>query len=109
MLALGRLLRISLAPSAAADVAAGTVLAAGAWPAGPRPFALMLASLCVYHGGMALNDWADREADARDGRPRPIPTGAISAGTALLLALVLLVLGPGIAFLVAPRAGLVLG
>jgi hypothetical protein len=27
----------------------------------------MLASSCVYHGGMALNDWAYRAEDARCG------------------------------------------
>jgi 4-hydroxybenzoate polyprenyltransferase len=109
MLALGRLLRLSLAPSALADIAAGIVLGAGAWPGGARPFALMAASACVYHGGMALNDWADREEDARGGRPRPIPSGALAASTALGLALALLVAGPLLAAWVAPRCGLVLG
>lgn len=108
MLALGRLLRLSLAPSALADVAAGTVLVAGRWPDGPAPWVAMLASACVYHGGMALNDWADRAADARDGRARPIPRGEIAAPRALTLAIVLLVAGPLLAALVAPRAALVL-
>lgn len=108
MLAFGRLLRISLAPSALADIAAGIVLGVGSWPAGPRPFLLMAASACVYHGGMALNDWADREEDARGGRPRPIPGGAITASTALVLALALLASGALLAFLAAPRCGLVL-
>lgn len=107
-LALGRLLRLSLAPTALADIAAGTVLGAGAWPAGAAPFVLMLASACVYHGGMALNDWADRGEDVRANPGRPIPSGALSARTALALALVLLVLGPLLATAVAPRAGLVL-
>lgn len=109
MLAYGRLLRLSLAPSALADIAAGVVLGAGLWPAGPRPFVLMIASACVYHGGMALNDWADREADARARRPRPIASGAIAARTALALAIVLLAAGPLLAVWVAPRCGLVLG
>lgn len=109
MLAYGRLLRLSLAPSAAADIAAGTVIAAGAWPAGGKPWLLMLASLCVYHGGMALNDWADRAADARSRPSRPIPSGAIHARTALGLALALLVTGPALAYLVSPRCALVLG
>jgi 4-hydroxybenzoate polyprenyltransferase len=109
MLALGRLLRLSLAPSAVADVAAGIVLAAGAWPAGGAPLRLMLASLCVYHGGMALNDWADRHADARDGRPRPIPSGAFAPRAALALAVTLLLAGPVLALSVAPRCALALG
>ena len=108
-LAYGRLLRLSLAPSALADVAAGTVLGAAAWPAGWRPFALMLASACVYHGGMALNDWADRAEDARGGRGRPLATGAIAPASALALALLLLGVGPLVAWSVAPRCGFVLG
>lgn len=108
-LVLGRLLRLSLAPSALADIAAGVVLGAGAWPSGPAPFVLMLASACVYHGGMALNDWADRGEDARTRPGRPIPSGAIPARTALALAVVLLALGPLLALAAAPRCGLVLG
>lgn len=92
-LALGRLLRLSLAPSAPADVAAGFVLAAGAF-SGRAPWIAMLASACVYHGGLALNDWADRHEDARTRPGRPIPSGAIPARAALVLALLLLAGGP---------------
>jgi 4-hydroxybenzoate polyprenyltransferase len=109
MLAYGRLLRLSLAPSAAADIAAGVVIAAGAWPASWKPWLLMLASLCVYHGGMALNDWSDRATDAESRPTRPIPSGAISARGALALALTLLLTGPLLAYFVAPRCALVLG
>lgn len=105
MLALGRLLRLSLAPSAAADIAAGIVLAAGTWPAGWRPFALMLASLCVYHGGMALNDWADRVADANTRPGRPIPSGSVPALAALVLAIGLLGAGSLLALVVSARVG----
>ncbi len=89
----GRLLRLSLAPSAIADVVAGSLLGAGAW-AGPSTLWLIAASLCVYHGGMALNDWADREHDARTRPERPIPSGAIAPGHGLLLAVFLLAAGP---------------
>jgi len=105
MLAVGRLLRLSLTPSALADGAAGMVLGAGLWPPGPAPYLLMAGSACVYHGGMALNDWADREEDARTGRGRPLARGEISAPGALALAVVLLVLGPVLAWGAAPRAG----
>jgi 4-hydroxybenzoate polyprenyltransferase len=94
MRAWGRLLRLSLAPSAAADIAAGVVLGAGRWPRAAWPWLLILASLCVYHGAMALNDWADREADARLRPERPIPSGAVAAPAALALAAVLLAAGP---------------
>jgi 4-hydroxybenzoate polyprenyltransferase len=90
----GRLFRLSLAPSAAADIAAGVVVAARAWPGGYEPYVLMLASLCVYHGGMALNDWADRDVDARARPERPIPSGAIDARRALAVGFALLLAGP---------------
>lgn len=102
---LGRLLRVSLTVSAAADIAAGVVLGSGSWPSGGRPFLLVLASLCVYHGGMALNDWVDREHDARTRPERPLPSGAIAPGTALALGLGLLVLGPFLAAAVEPACG----
>src|SRR5262245_19793502 len=109
MLAFGRLLRLSLAPSAAADIAAGVVLASGRWPGTWKPWLLMLASLCVYHGGMALNDWADRAEDPRSRPGRPVPSGAIGARTAFALALALLAAGPLLAYVAAPRCALVLG
>jgi 4-hydroxybenzoate polyprenyltransferase len=107
-LAWGRLLRLSLAPSAAADVAAGIVLARGTWPAGFGPLALVGGSLCVYHGGMALNDWADRAQDARQARGRPLASGLVAPRAGLLVALVLLCAGPVWASLAAPRCGLTL-
>jgi 4-hydroxybenzoate polyprenyltransferase len=97
MRTLGRLLRLSLAPSAAADIAAGLILGAGAWPRGAGPFLLIAASLCVYHGGLVLNDWADRAHDAATRPERPIPAGRVPAGGAALLAFTLLVAGPWIA------------
>lgn len=108
-LAYGRLLRLSLAPSALADIAAGCVLGVGIWPSGAAPFVLMLGSACVYHGGMALNDWADRAEDAQTRPGRPIPSGAIAPTSALGLALALLVLGTLLASLASPRCALVLG
>ncbi len=79
MLAFARLLRLSLAPSAAADVIVGVLLGyGGLWPGGPAPWLLVAASLLIYHGAMALNDWADRVADAQTRPGRPLPSGAIS-------------------------------
>ena len=106
MKAWGRLLRLSLAPSALADVAAGAVFAQGGFhPAGRELWTMLAASACVYHGGMALNDWADREHDARTRADRPIPSGRISARAALVVALALLALGVGLAWSVAPSTG----
>jgi 4-hydroxybenzoate polyprenyltransferase len=92
---LGRLLRLSLLPSALADVAGGVVLGnLGHWPVGAGPWWLLGSSASVYHGAMALNDWRDREHDRATRPTRPIPSGAVPAGTALTLALLLLGFGP---------------
>lgn len=109
MRALGRLLRLSLFPTAAADIAAGTVAGAGRWPGGTAPFVLILASVCVYHGGMVLNDWRDREEDRRLRPDRPIPSGRISANAARLLGLALVAAGPLIAFLVSRHCAAAIG
>lgn len=125
MRALGRLLRLSLAPSAVADGVAGALFAASThastWfaPGSPREFArfplefgalawLSAGSLCVYHGGMALNDWADRAADAELRPDRPIPSGRVAPGAALALALALLAAGPLCAFRADPACAALL-
>ena len=71
-------------PSALADIAAGLVIGTeGLWPATARPWALLLATLGIYHGALALNDWRDREQDRATRPDRPIPAGAISPAAAL--------------------------
>lgn len=109
MLALGRLLRLSLAPSAAADAAVGVLLGSLIWPSGVAPWLQMAGALCVFHGGMALNDWADRRHDGATRPDRPIPAGEIPAGVALCLGLALTVTGPLLAYLAVPLAGRILG
>jgi 4-hydroxybenzoate polyprenyltransferase len=102
MRAVGRLLRLSLAPSAAADVVAGLVFAGnGAFPGDARAWWLVPASLGVYHGALALNDWNDREHDARTRPARPIPSGDVAPGAALILGLALVLGGLACAY----RAG----
>jgi hypothetical protein len=102
----GRLLRLSLLPTALADIAAGAVWAQGGYRVGGLGiWMLLLASLCVYHGGMALNDWADRAEDARKRPDRPIPSGVIDAGVARAVAFALLLVAPVLAFRVDPLCG----
>ena len=60
--------------------------AAAGVPLGPRSPLLAGASACLYLSGMALNDWADREVDARERPARPIPSGRVTPGFALSLA-----------------------
>lgn len=67
----------------------GDVLA-GAAAAGSRPTRGTLlalgASVSLYTAGMALNDWADRDEDARDRPHRPLPSGRIRPTHALAAA-----------------------
>ncbi len=99
MKAWGRLLRLSLAPTAAADIAAGVVFGSrGEWIAGASPWLLIWASLAIYHGNLAVNDWKDREHDARTRPGRPIPARSIAPGAALSLGLALVGLGVALAF-----------
>lgn len=100
----GKLLRISLSATAVGDVLAGCVLATGGLTDVSAVLRLVAASLCIYHGGMALNDWADRKEDAEFGRQRPIPDGQVGAGAALLAAVLLLLAGPLLAASVDPAA-----
>lgn len=90
----GRLVRLSLAPSAAADVVAGLVYAGGGrWPSETRALWLVPASLGVYHGALVLNDWNDRAHDRATRADRPIPAGVVDARSALLVGFALVFLG----------------
>ncbi|MDQ2666460.1 MAG: UbiA family prenyltransferase [Gemmatimonadota bacterium] len=80
-------LRIVRAPavfSALGDPLAGLLIAGGALT-GSRASRLSAAAGLIYLAGMALNDYADRDEDARERPDRPIPSGAISPRTAALM------------------------
>lgn len=102
----GRLLRLSLAPTAVADVLAGLCVAGGGHLPGFAPCALLAgASLAIYHGSMALNDWRDRSADALTRPERPLPSGAIPAQRALHIGLLSMAAGIVLARMADPLAG----
>lgn len=71
----------------------GDVLAGAAWASGEAdgavPAALVCSSCMAYLAGMTLNDWADREEDARERPSRPIPAGQVAPVTALGLSVAL--------------------
>lgn len=93
-LALGRLLRVSLAASAVADVICGMAIGgAGRFPSAVTMIAGVAASAGVYHGAMALNDWADAEHDGATRPERPIPSGSIPRDVAFAIGMVLVLLG----------------
>ncbi len=87
-----RLGRISNIPTVWTNVLAGSVIAGGDRNPG-RIALIMLAMTAFYVGGMYLNDFFDREIDARDRPGRPIHAGEIRAGTVLSIGLGLLAAG----------------
>ncbi len=104
-----QLTRISLAPTAIADPIAGILLATHGDLAGPELLILIPMSLCLFHGGMVLNDWSDRDADQLTRPERPIPSGRVPARSALFLALVLLLGAVLLGFTLDPRTALAAG
>jgi hypothetical protein len=92
-------LRIVRAPavfSALGDPLAGLLIAGGSL-SGSRATRLSAAAGLIYLAGMALNDYADREEDARERPDRPIPSGAISPRAAAMLGGALLLSGIALA------------
>ena len=79
-----RLVRAPAVFSALGDPLAGLLLDRGAASPGLAT-RLSAASAMLYLAGMALNDLADREEDARDRPERPIPSGGVSPRAAALL------------------------
>ncbi|MFD8854600.1 SCO3242 family prenyltransferase [Streptomyces sp. NPDC059604] len=89
------LLRVSALFTVPGDALAGAATTGGR-PDRGTAFAVG-ASLCLYEAGMALNDWADRDEDAVDRPHRPIPSGRIAPGAALVAAGALTAAGLGLA------------
>jgi 4-hydroxybenzoate polyprenyltransferase len=83
--ALAELVRLPAVLSVPGDVLAGAALSGAPRPPG-RVAGLCAASAGLYLGGMALNDWADREVDAVERPGRPIPSGRVAPATALAVA-----------------------
>ncbi|MEM8713490.1 MAG: UbiA family prenyltransferase, partial [Planctomycetota bacterium] len=110
VIAFGQLIRIALGFSALSDVFVGIAIGFGAqWPQTVLPWLLIPASLGIYHGAMALNDWSDRHEDAKVRPERPIPSGAIPASLAAAIAWTLILGGVFWAFGAGLRAGAWMG
>ncbi|GHH68189.1 SCO3242 family prenyltransferase [Promicromonospora soli] len=85
---LGDLAELVRAPAALTVVGDSLAGLAAARAGTPTPFRsrhllLPVASACLYLGGMALNDYADRDVDAVERPERPVPSGRVTPGTAL--------------------------
>jgi UbiA prenyltransferase family len=71
-----------------------------------RTAGLSAAAVCLYWAGMAANDWADRDLDAKERPERPIPSGRVTAGSALRIAVGLSAAGLTLARLAGGRRAL---
>jgi 4-hydroxybenzoate polyprenyltransferase len=92
-----QLVRLPNLPSAISNICLGALATQDLYshlPSRLLPFfLLLLASACLYCGGMVWNDYFDREQDRRERPDRPIPSGRVSPGAAARLGVVLLALG----------------
>ena len=89
------LVRAPAVLSVVGDTLAGAAAAGHALT--PRRALLPVASACLYAGGMALNDYADRHLDAVERPERPIPSGRVTERRALQVAVGLTAAGVGLA------------
>jgi 4-hydroxybenzoate polyprenyltransferase len=107
--------------TAAADVLAGAALAYGVSPTVMvRPdllpyltpstlpatlWLLVVSTVCLYGGGVVLNDVFDAQLDAVERPERPIPSGRVSLGQAAALGTLLLATGIGAGFAFSALSG----
>ena len=85
------LLRPANVVTAVADIVAGYAIAGA--EDGAALVRLIVATICLYAGGVVLNDFFDRELDATERPERPIPSGRVPAGHAAALGGLLLLAG----------------
>src|SRR5262249_18338698 len=79
--------------TAAADSLAGWLIAAGTFAHPGRWVPVVIASMLIYAGGIALNDIFDVEEDTLERPGRPLASGRVSMRFALVLAYLALGLG----------------
>jgi 4-hydroxybenzoate polyprenyltransferase len=86
-----QLLRPANVVTALADVLAGYAVA-GLRPPDALPW-LLVATACLYAGGVVLNDVFDRDLDRAERPERPIPSGRVPAAAAAIVGSLLLAAG----------------
>lgn len=79
------------------DPLAGFLIASGGH-LDARAMTPVIAALCLYMAGLVWNDLADHKEDALERPNRPLPSGAISRGAAVLVSGNLVIFGVGICF-----------
>jgi 4-hydroxybenzoate polyprenyltransferase len=107
--AVGELVRLPNLFTAAADSLAGFLYIGGRADQAGVLACLMTASVCLYAGGVALNDVCDAPSDAGERPGRPIPSGRITRRAAAILSAGLLAMGVAAAAVVSPLAAVVAG
>lgn len=110
-----KLIRPANIPTAAADILAGIAIAGITMDTDyitveglrlfPMDWYLSLASVCMYAGGVVLNDVFDLKIDRIERPERPIPKGVISQKSAAIFGSVLLLIGIALAFAVNNLSG----
>jgi 4-hydroxybenzoate polyprenyltransferase len=101
------LLRPPNLATAGADILAGYAVA-GAGVSKELPW-LLLATICLYGGGVTLNDFFDRDLDSIERPERPIPSGRVRPAAAAILGAALLFAGIVTAGLATPVSAVVAG
>lgn len=87
-----QLARISNTPTVVSNAVAGAVLASAAADTGT--VAVVAAAMALFYtAGMILNDVLDYDVDVRERPERPLPSGAVARGAALVAVIVLFVVG----------------
>jgi 4-hydroxybenzoate polyprenyltransferase len=104
LLALAQLLRLPNVFTAFADIALGAAVGASLLPSADQSYwiamgLIAVASGCLYLAGMVWNDVFDRAEDTQARAFRPIPSGRVTVRTAIVLGVVLMLLGLGLAAL----------
>jgi 4-hydroxybenzoate polyprenyltransferase len=100
------LVRAPAALTVLGDTLAGMASAPAGTRAPARRALLPAASACLYLGGMALNDYADRDLDAVERPERPVPSGRVSPRQALAVGAGLTAAGVVVAGLAGGRRSL---
>jgi 4-hydroxybenzoate polyprenyltransferase len=88
-----RLMRIPNGFTALSNILAAQLIVSQGQPEWRGLGLLMLASLCLYTGGIVLNDYFDYHEDLRERPVRPLPSGQVSMRAAASLGFGLLVAG----------------
>jgi len=93
-----QLVRLPNVFTAMADIGLGALAVAALPQLWPKVILLLLASSCLYCGGMVWNDYFDLEQDRRERPLRPLPSGRATPAAAVRLGIGLLAAGLALAF-----------